>query len=89
MKLTIDQKEHALLCIIDRMGGQADVCDSRHSWLNWFCEDEVHGKHSDTFNRCNEKGWLFTTHDSDWPDYHTHWTPHPAFPAAPTTEASK
>lgn len=27
--------------------------------------------------------------DSDWPDYHTHWTPHPAFPAAPTTEAGK
>lgn len=21
--------------------------------------------------------------DSDWPDYHTHWTPHPAFPTAP------
>lgn len=25
--------------------------------------------------------------DSDWPEYHTHWTPHPAFPAAPTSEA--
>ena len=25
--------------------------------------------------------------DSDWPEYHTHWTPHPAFPAAPTPEA--
>jgi len=23
---------------------------------------------------------------SDWPGYHTHWTPHPSFPAAPLPE---
>ena len=27
--------------------------------------------------------------DSDWPDYHTHWTPHPAFPAAPTSKGGE
>lgn len=43
----------------------------------------------------DRKGWLGEPAyigkplDSDWPDYHTHWTPHPAFPAAPTTEAGK
>jgi hypothetical protein len=29
-----------------------------------------------------EPAWIGKPHDSDWPDYHTHWTPHPAFPAA-------
>lgn len=75
MKLTLKQKEYVLLCIIDRMRGQADACDSPHSWLNWFCEDEVHGMHSDTFNRCNEKGWLITTHDSDTNHSVTYITP--------------
>lgn len=25
----------------------------------------------------------------DWPDYHTHWTPHPAFPPLPVKESPK
>lgn len=37
----------------------------------------------------DEPAWIGTPLDSDWPGYHTHWTPHPAAPAAqhqePTT----
>lgn len=29
-----------------------------------------------------EPAWIGAPGDSDWPGYHTHWTPHPAFPAA-------
>jgi len=25
----------------------------------------------------NEPAWIGTPSDSDWPGYHTHWTPHP------------
>lgn len=28
-----------------------------------------------------EPAWIGTPNDSDWPGYHTHWTPHPKFPA--------
>lgn len=28
-----------------------------------------------------EAAWIGTPLDSDWPGYHTHWTPHPAIPA--------
>jgi hypothetical protein len=27
-----------------------------------------------------EPAWIGTPTDSDWPGYHTHWTPHPAQP---------
>jgi hypothetical protein len=58
-------KEVALLSIIAEMGGTTDSSESKWSWLNWFTSDEVHGKHSDTFNRCHEKGWLETGHNTD------------------------
>ncbi|MEN1942691.1 hypothetical protein WCE55_02365 [Luteimonas sp. MJ293] len=29
----------------------------------------------------DEPAWIGTPLDSDWPEYHTHWTPHPAVPA--------
>lgn len=31
----------------------------------------------------NEAPWCGTPYDSDWPDYHTHWTPLPACPRDP------
>ncbi len=30
-----------------------------------------------------EPGWIGTPNDSDWPGYHTHWTPHPPVPQGP------
>jgi hypothetical protein len=27
-----------------------------------------------------EPSWIGTPSDSDWPGYHTHWTPHPKVP---------
>lgn len=38
-----------------------------------------------------EAAWIGTPNDSDWPGYHTHWSPHPPFPAALTAaqEAGK
>lgn len=32
-----------------------------------------------------EPAWNGTPDDSDWPGYHTHWTPHPNMPAEPST----
>ncbi len=37
--------------------------DSKWRWLNWFCNDET-GVDSDTFNRCQEKGWVVTSRDT-------------------------
>lgn len=65
-ELNNEQKELTLLCIIEAMGGKTDSTEGSHSWLNWFCADEIPGVQEDTFNRCHEKGWLFTTHNSDW-----------------------
>jgi hypothetical protein len=28
----------------------------------------------------DEPAWIGAPNDSDWPGYHTHWTPHPALP---------
>ncbi|TCL06847.1 hypothetical protein [Sodalis ligni] len=28
-----------------------------------------------------EAAWIGTPNDRAWPGYHTHWTPHPVFPA--------
>lgn len=28
----------------------------------------------------DEPAWIGTPNDSDWPGYHTHWTPHPEIP---------
>lgn len=64
--LTNEQREITLLRIIEAMGGLTDSSESPHSWLNWFCSDEIHNVQDDTFNRCHEKGWLWTTHNSDW-----------------------
>jgi len=55
------QKDKVLLNIIASAGSQICTSESPWSWLNWFCDDAD----PDTFNRCNEKGWLHTTHDGD------------------------
>ncbi len=60
------EKEMILLRIIEASGGNCDSSESKWSWLNWFCNDETEVGGSDTFNRCNDKGWLHTTHNSDW-----------------------
>ena len=31
----------------------------------------------------NEPSYIGTPNDSDWPGYHTHWTPHPDVPTCP------
>lgn len=35
-----------------------------------------------------EPAWIGQPTDSDWPGYHTHWTPHPKVPSAPSVLAS-
>lgn len=82
--LTNEQKEITLLRIIEAMKGTTDSSENQHSWLNWFCSDEIHNVQEDTFNRCNDKGWLHTTHNSDWDTSTTTLTA--AGPAALTTE---
>lgn len=62
--LTNEQRELVLLQIVEGMGGTVDSSESKWSWLNWFCSDEVYGVQADTFNRCDEKGWLSTSHDT-------------------------
>lgn len=64
--LTNEQKEITLLRIIDAMGGRTDSSDYPGNWLTWFCSDEIHNVQEDTFNRCNDKGWLHTTHDTSF-----------------------
>nr|WP_312456703.1 hypothetical protein [Stenotrophomonas pavanii] len=34
-----------------------------------------------------EPAWAGTPNDSDWPGYHTHWTPHPSHPALIDSQA--
>lgn len=63
--LTNEQKETVLLLILDAMGGESDASESKHSWVNWFCSDEIHNVQSDTLNRCMEKGWLRYSHNTD------------------------
>jgi hypothetical protein len=31
-----------------------------------------------------EASWIGSPNDSDWPEYHTHFTPHPRIPEDPT-----
>lgn len=69
--LTAEQRELVLLQIIADMGGETDSSESKWSWLNWFCSDEAVGQ-SDTFNRCDEKGWLATSHNTSH-DTSTSW----------------
>ncbi|MCU1008649.1 hypothetical protein JAK76_06580 [Stenotrophomonas maltophilia] len=38
-------------------------------------------------NWAGEPAWAGTPNDSDWPGYHTHWTPHPSQPALLDSEA--
>ena len=33
-----------------------------------------------------EPAWIGSPNCSDWPGYHTHWTPHPTCPADPVVE---
>lgn len=63
--LTNEQKETVLLLILDAMGGESDASESKHSWVNWFCSDEIHNVQSDTLNRCMEKSWLRYSHNTD------------------------
>jgi hypothetical protein len=69
--LTAEQRELVLIQIIAAMGGETDSSESKWSWLNWFCSDETDGQ-SDTFNRCDEKGWLATSHNTSH-DTSTSW----------------
>lgn len=64
--LTNERKEMVLLRIIEAMGGATGSSENPHSWLNWFCSDEVHNVQENTFNRCEAKGLIFTTHNSNW-----------------------
>lgn len=66
VELSREQKEIALLSIIAAMGGETDSSEGKWQWLNWFCDDENERGVEDTFNRCEAKGWIFTTHNSDW-----------------------
>jgi hypothetical protein len=69
--LAAEQRELVLLQIIAAMGGATDSSESKWSWLNWFCDDEDDGQ-LDTFNRCDEKGWLSTSHNTSH-DTSTSW----------------
>jgi hypothetical protein len=62
LKLTCEQKELVLLSIAAEMGGRFDSGDYSWSWLNWFCDDSIDG--TDTFNRCHDKKWLCTSHET-------------------------
>lgn len=33
-----------------------------------------------------EPAWIGTPNDDSWPNYHTHWTPHPAIPTIAAKE---
>ena len=66
LAITPEQKELILLSIIKASGGNCDSSESQWNWINWFCNDEADRDGTDTFNRCNDKGWLRTTHNSDW-----------------------
>ncbi|MDO9416983.1 hypothetical protein [Pararhizobium sp.] len=65
-EISNEQKEIILLRIIDGMGGTTESSDHSWNWINWFCSDEVNNVHSDTFNRCHEKGWLITGHETSF-----------------------
>lgn len=49
-----------------------------HGTAVWWSWDEQRGEWR------GEPAWIGRPDDSDWPGYHTHWTPHPTFPAAPS-----
>lgn len=36
----------------------------------------------------DEPAWIGTPNDSDWPGYHTHFTPHPLIPCQPKSESN-
>lgn len=61
-----DRKEFVLISIISAMGGKTDSSDHDWHWLQWFCNDERAHDKDDTFNRCHARGWLHTTHESDF-----------------------
>ncbi len=48
-----------------------DEWDEDHGPVTWWA-----------FPVC-EPSWIGKPDDSDWPGYHTHWTPHPPIPQEP------
>lgn len=66
--------EVLLLAIFEAMHGQGDSSEYKHHWLNMFTGDERPGI-EDTFNRCNSKGWLHTTTNTDTDQSTTTLTP--------------
>ncbi len=44
-----------------------------HGFVVWWCWDDGRW--------LGEPAWIGSPNCSDWPEYHTHWTPHPLFPA--------
>lgn len=50
--------------------------DGNVLWWSWCGRDWA-----------GEPAWAGTPNDSDWPGYHTHWTPHPSQPALLDSEA--
>lgn len=86
--LTNEQKEITLLRIIDAMGGQTDSSESKWNWIHWFCSDEIHNVQEDTFNRCHDKGWLHSTHNSDFDTSTTTLTDAGRAALSSTTEGS-
>ena len=56
--------------LIARALSEWDEEDGAAMWWAW-CGHEWAG----------EPAWCGKPIDSDWPGYHTHWTPHPEFPA--------
>lgn len=64
-EVTNEQKEIKLLRIIAAMSGGI-VREGAYRWLDWVCSDEVRDWHSDTFDRCIEKGWLAPSHNTNF-----------------------
>ena len=69
---------------VERAGGSEQVrtLDDYHDDngpVVWFCWD------SERNDWLSEPAWVGQPDDSDWPGYHTHWVPHPKFPAAIAT----
>ncbi|WP_230492728.1 hypothetical protein [Martelella alba] len=59
-----------------------DKWDEEFGPVVWWALDLEYG------GWLGEPAWIGTPNDSDWPGYHTHWTPHPAFPDDPPPATS-
>ncbi|TDB27360.1 hypothetical protein ATCM_06640 [Stenotrophomonas sp. ATCM1_4] len=60
-----------------------DECHEDHGPGVWWAWD------SERSAWMGEPAWIGAPGDSDWPGYHTHWTPHPAMPAAARPQGVK